>query len=306
MKISPKKKANFQKIVLDYYKENKRASLPWRKKINPYRIWISEIMLQQTQVDRVISFFNEWVNLFPSVQDLADASQVDVLKAWKGLGYNSRAIRVKRAAEILVNNYKGIFPKTVDEMQDLPGIGPYTAGAIMAFAYNKPAVFIETNIRRVFIYHFYPSASQSLGTSRSSATLGASYKGEDSERRVHDREILELVSQTLPEKNIREWYFALMDYGAHLGRELKLNGKKFNPNINSRHYAKQSKFAGSDREIRSRIVSILLEKKKDSISGILKKVSGLSSDVDRVERIISSLERDGFVEINNGKIFLKN
>ena len=297
MKISPKKKADFQKLVLDYYKENKRAQLPWRSKITPYRVWISEIMLQQTQVDRVVSFFNEWMKTFTTVQDLANASQIDVLKSWKGLGYNSRAIRLKRSAEILVNDYYGKFPKTIDEIQKLPGIGPYTAGAIMAFAYNKPTVFVETNIRRVFIYHFWKNEENPL------------LPGEGGFRRkpgeVHDKEILDLVSQTLPEKNIREWYFALMDYGAYLGRELKLNGKKFNPNIKSRHYTKQSKFSGSDREIRSRIVSILLENKKDSISGIVKKVSGLSDDVDRVERIISTLERDGFVEINKGKIFLK-
>ena len=284
MKISPKKKADFQNLVLDYYKKNKRSSLPWRKKINPYRVWVSEIMLQQTQVDRVISFFNQWMNKFPTVYDLASASQIDVLKVWKGLGYNSRAIRLKRAAEILVNDYDGIFPKNFEEIVELPGIGPYTAGAIMAFAYKKPSVFIETNIRRVFINYFF----------------------KDRTEKVHDREILELVSQTLPEKNIREWYFALMDYGAYLGRELKLNGKKFNPNIKSRHYTKQSKFSGSDREIRSRIVALLLDKKKDSISGIVKKVSDLSNDVDRVEKIISTLERDRFVEINKGKLFLKN
>jgi A/G-specific adenine glycosylase len=299
MKISPKKKVDFQNLVLDYYKKNKRASLPWRKQITPYRVWISEIMLQQTQVDRVISFFNEWVDKFPTVQDLARASQIHVLKNWKGLGYNSRAIRLKRAAEILVKEYGGMFPKRFEEIIKLPGIGSYTAGAIMAFAYNKQAVFVETNIRRVFIYHFHhPSVAR-----RASRHLPLA--GEETEHRVHDKEILDLVSQTLPEKNIREWYFALMDYGAYLGRELKINGKKFNPNIKSRHYTKQSKFAGSDREIRSRIVSLLLEKKKDSISGIVKKVSSLSNDIDRIEKIISTLERDGFVEMNNGIVLLK-
>ncbi|MDB4984101.1 MAG: A/G-specific adenine glycosylase [Patescibacteria group bacterium] len=283
MKLSPKRKADFQRLIMDYYEANKRASLPWRKKINPYRIWISEVMLQQTQVDRVVLFFENWMARFPTAHDLAAAPTIDVLKMWKGLGYNSRAIRLKNAAEILVKKYGGKFPKTLDEIMELPGIGPYTAGAVMSFAYDQKAVMIETNIRRVFINYFFKNSAE----------------------KIHDSEILNLVLQTLPEKNIREWYWALMDYGSHLGRELKRAGKKYNPNVKSRHYSKQSKFEGSDREIRSRILGILLDKKKDSLSGILKNVSDLSGDVDRVETIISKMEREGILEVKNGRINLK-
>ena len=204
MKLSDKKKEVFQNLVWDYYNKNKRDYLPWRKKITPYRIWASEIMLQQTQVDRVIPFFNNWMKLFPTIQKLAQVPQSEILRAWKGLGYNSRALRMKKTAAV------GNLPKTYDDLIKLPGIGPYTAGAICAFAYNQSVVIIETNIRRVFIHHFFKNKEN-----------------------VHDKELLEFIKNTLPENNFREWYWALMDYGSFLGKTVS------NPNKKSRHYALQ-------------------------------------------------------------------
>ena len=286
-------------MIWDYYKNNNRENLPWRKKIIPYRIWISEVMLQQTQVGRVKIFFENWMEKFPTVADLAKAPTVEILKMWKGLGYNSRAMRLKKAAGILVEKYGGKFPKNLDEILELPGIGNYTAGAIVAFAYDKKAVIIETNIRRVFIHHFWNGDADPLLCEERVVSAG------NRERSVHDNEILELVEQTLPDGNFRQWYWALMDYGAHLGRELKMNGKKYNPNIKSRHYAKQSAFAGSDREIRSRILSLLLENKKMDFDVLVKKLSDLSGDLDRVEKIIGKMEKEGILEIKGSKIFLK-
>ena len=288
MKISPKKKDQFQSFIWDFYAKNKRSSLPWRKQITPYRIWISEVMLQQTQADRVISFFNRWMEAFPTVESLAQASARDILKLWKGLGYNSRALRLKQAAQVVVSEYDGVFPKTVDQLVSLPGVGPYTAGAIVAFAYNKPVVMIETNIRRVFIYHFWD---------------GGAAEGRPA---IHDRDILTLISETLPPDHIRIWYYALMDYGSYLGKELKQSGKKFNPNTQSRHYTKQSTFKGSDRQIRGKILEILLSNHRQSIDTIIKKVSDLSHDHDRIEQVIGTLERDGFISLTKqGIIILK-
>jgi A/G-specific adenine glycosylase len=219
MKADLKQIKQFQKTVWNYYKTSARHNLPWRKNINSYCIWVSEVMLQQTQVDRVIEFFNAWTKQFPTVTKLANASQIEILKQWKGLGYNSRAIRMKKAAQVIISNYKGKFPTEYEELQKLPGIGPYTAGAISAFVNNQPVAIIETNIRRVFIHHFFQDDTD-----------------------VRDEDILELVKETLDKKNPREWYWALMDYGSFLGRTLNIKGKKYNPNTQSKHYTKQSKF----------------------------------------------------------------
>lgn len=284
MQLNKKEIQQFQKIVLDYFIISGRTHLPWREKINPYKVWVSEVMLQQTQVDRVIPFFNNWMKYFPDIQTLANASQIDVLKHWKGLGYNSRALRTKKCAEEIVQKYHGIFPKEKNEIEKLPGIGPYTAGAIVAFAYNQSTVIIETNIRRVFIHHFF----------------------QDQEN-VSDDAILDLVEKTLPEKDFRMWYWALMDYGSYLGRTLNIAGKKYNPNIQSKHYNKQSKFIGSDRQIRGRILEILLQEKNNEITlvKLQKGIVELTIDYERVQKILDQLVLENFIIIQNKKIQLK-
>lgn len=283
MQVSPSEIKKFQNIIWGYYTVSGRKNLPWRKSIHPYKIWVSEVMLQQTQVDRVIPFFNAWMKQFPTIQKLANASQVDLLRLWKGLGYNSRALRMKQAAQTIVKEHKGIFPKTVELLQKLPGIGPYTAGAIGAFAYNQPVNFIETNIRRVFIHHFFTDRSD-----------------------VHDDEIRLLVEQTLDTKKPREWYWALMDYGAFLGRTLNIKGKKYNPNIQSKHYTKQSKFSGSDREIRGMILKILLDNAYViSKKNLFKKISTISNDEARIQKIIQQMEREKYFDCIGDKIYLK-
>lgn len=276
MIVSSKKKDSFKKIVLDFYSVNKRETLPWRKNISAYQVWISEIMLQQTQVDRVIPFFKNWMKQFPTVQKLAQAPQTEVLRLWKGLGYNSRALRIKKTAEIIIRDYKGIFPKKYSEILKLPGIGPYTAGAISAFAYNEPITMIETNIRRVYIHHFFHDTTN-----------------------VHDRDLTPLIIETMDVNNPREWFWALMDYGAYLGKTIP------NPNKKSRHYVVQKKFKGSDREIRGKILAVLLESKKISLESLNKKMKEVSGDSDRIERIVSIMEREEFLEIKSGKVFLK-
>ncbi len=283
MTYAQKEIKQFQKTVWSYYKTSARHDLPWRKKINPYRIWVSEVMLQQTQVDRVVAFFDAWMKQFPSVTKLASASQIEILKQWKGLGYNSRAIRMKQAAQAIVNNFKGKFPTDYEELQMLPGIGPYTAGAISVFANNQPVAIIETNIRRVFIHHFFADHTD-----------------------IRDEDILELVEKSMDTNNPREWYWALMDYGSFLGRTLNIKGKKYNPNIQSKHYTKQSKFQGSDREIRSFILRLLLEN-NNSISKITlaKEIKNLSQDVERISKIMNQMIKEGYFEIVGSTICLK-
>ncbi len=284
MSVSQGKINFFQKTVWDYYAASGRENLPWRKKINPYKVWVSEIMLQQTQVDRVIPFFTAWMQSFPTIQKLADAPQTEILKHWKGLGYNSRALRMKQAAQVIIKKYDGKFPQGYDDLINLPGVGPYTAGAICAFAYNQPVVIIETNIRRVIIHHFF-----------------------DDRKNIHDKEILEIIIKTLDQKNPRQWYWALMDYGSYLGKELKSHGKKYNPNVQSRHYTKQKTFKGSDRQIRGKILEILLAQKKHVIlfNPLFKKLEGLSDNHDRIEVIVDQLEKENFIVVKNQKIQLK-
>ncbi len=223
--------AHFKKTIWKFYLENKR-SFPWRTTRDPYKIMVSEIMLQQTQTDRVVKKYEEWMTHFPTIESLAMSSLQKVLTHWQGLGYNRRALALKRTAETIFRTYDGNFPQTYDDLLELPGIGPYTAGAVMAFAYNKPFPVIETNIRTVFIHFFF----------------------KDEHGMIHDKEILPLIEKTLDTVNPREWYYALMDYGVMLKKTIGNLNKK------SRHYTKQSSFKGSNREIRSAIVRAITKK----------------------------------------------
>ena len=205
--------------------------MPWRNTTNPYHIWVSEIMLQQTQVSRVVEKYQAFLKLFPTVQQLAGASLVDVLKAWSGLGYNRRAKFLHQAAKIIMQERKGKFPHSLAAWDVLPGIGEHTAGAIMAYAYNEPVVFIETNIRTVFIHEFFGD-----------------------QENVSDAELLPFIKKALDEKHPREWYWAIMDYGAHL------KATTSNPSRKSKHYTVQTKFSGSVRQLRGKVVKQLLVK----------------------------------------------
>src|SRR6266481_1697553 len=227
--------AEFKRVVWDYYKKRKR-DFPWRRRRNPYKVLVSEIMLQQTQVGRVVEKYKEFFKKFPNLQSLAQARVGDVLTAWQGLGYNRRALMLKKLSEIVAVQYGGELPQDFEKLIELPGIGPSTAGGVMAFAFNKPVVFIETNIRRAYIHFFFKNAEK-----------------------VHDKKLIPLIEATLDRKNPREWYWALMDYGAMLGT------LEHNPNKRSAHYALQSKFKGSNREVRGSILKFLIAKKRVNV-----------------------------------------
>ncbi len=223
-----KKQERFVETVWNFYAANKREHLPWRQTQDPYKVLVSELMLQQTQVDRVIPKYNAFIKRWPTARHLASASLADVLKAWQGLGYNRRAKFLHQAAKAVVNDHNGVFPQTTQKLQTLPGVGPYTASAVAVFAYDHSELLIETNVRQVFLHHFFKQKTD-----------------------VADKEILQLIKRTLPVGSSREWYAALMDYGSYL--------KKTYGNVTQRsaQYAKQSRFQGSDRQIRGAILRFL-------------------------------------------------
>ena len=272
--ISKEDLKKFQRFVLSWYKKNKR-DLPWRHTENPYRIWVSEIMLQQTQVIRVIPKYKAFLSQFPTVRKLAKVQLKDVLLVWQGLGYNRRGKHLYEGAKYVVENLKGVIPQKQHELRKVPGIGPYIAGAICAFAYNQPTVFIETNIRTVFIHHFFNPQGRTLRVER-----------------VSDGEILEILEKTLPKVKSRVWYSALMDYGSYL----KANG--FSHNAKSKHYTKQSKFEGSFRQLRAKILKIVLEKSQTE-----KQLRIVSKDRTKVEikKALRLLVKESIIQKKKGK-----
>lgn len=254
--------AQFKKTIWRYYRAQSRT-MPWRRTRNPYRILISEVMLQQTQVSRVLNFYEKFIKQFSNFRVLARAKTRDVLFAWQGLGYNRRALALHNAAKKVAEEYGGRLPRDAGSLTGLPGIGPYTAGAIRAFAFNEPDIIIETNLRRVFIHFFFPRR-----------------------RKVTDAVIRRYIERTLDRKNPREWYWALMDYGAMLGETIA------NPNRRSAHYVQPLKFAGSDREIRGKILRLLLAKKRVSL---IEFDHAFGKTGHRAKKILSDLSREGFL-----------
>ncbi|MBP9771497.1 MAG: A/G-specific adenine glycosylase [Candidatus Pacebacteria bacterium] len=267
----------FKKRVWAHYKKHGRT-LPWRPislketrdRNFPYRVLVSEIMLQQTQVDRVIPKFDAFIKKFPSFQALTKASTGDVLRAWQGLGYNRRALALKRTAELIVRDYKGILPSSEKELIALPGIGTYTAGALRAFVFNEPSVIIETNIRTVYIHHYAELRGQNA----------------DKNGKIRDDDLLVLIGKTLDTKNPREWYWALMDYGSYLKKEFGNASQK------SKHYTRQSKFEGSRRQVRGAVLRALLQKPK-TISALMKELKKNKEDV---ASVLIDLKKEGFVQ----------
>ena len=270
----------FQKKITEYYKAHGRHTLPWRKTHSPYRILISEIMLQQTQVSRVIPKYNAFLKKFPDFTALANASTSELLGAWQGLGYNRRALYLRSTAQKIVSDFGNKLPKDQLKLITFKGIGTNTAGAICAYAFNMPAVFIETNIRRVYLDAFFKDASN-----------------------VSDSEIVQLISETMNAKNPREWYWAIVDYGAYLGTKA---GNRIieNPNRKSKQYARQSVFKGSNRQLRGEIVRLLLNRSTYSFTALANSVKDWP-DI-QITAVIKSLSAEGFVVEKNGKIFLKN
>jgi A/G-specific adenine glycosylase len=243
----------FQKIIKRCYSTQYR-DMPWRADTSPYYIFISEIMLQQTQVDRVIPKFNAFVQRFASFEALARASLTDVFAVWQGLGYNRRAKWLRESAGIICRIYNGRLPETIEELQTLPGIGYNTAAAICAYAFNKPVVYIETNIRTVIIHHFFKDAVD-----------------------VSDADISVIAARALDKKNPRQWCWALMDYGTMLKKEFK------NPSRKSASYKKQSLFKGSKRKLRGMIMKSVSQNESLSVKTLYRQIDSYSHEEIRTQ-----------------------
>ncbi len=260
--------SKFRDRVIEFYREHGR-NLPWRNTTDPYRILVSEVMLQQTQVSRVLGKYEEFLDLYQDFPALAQAPLGEILSAWQGLGYNRRALSLKRCAERVVNEYNGILPDDVENLLTFPGIGQATAAAVLVYAHNRPLVFIETNVRRVFIHCFFWERD-----------------------RVTDAEIRPLVAETLDRERPRDWYYALMDLGTHMAETIP------NPNRKSTRYRIQSRFEGSDRQIRGLVVRLLAPGGSLSRAAILDSCRGYSEE--RLGMILATLEEEGLVRSRDG------
>lgn len=262
---------DFIKFIWDFYKKNKR-DFAWRQTTDPYHIVVSEIMLQQTQTGRVVTKYQEFIAVFPDFKSLAKAERVDVLKQWVGLGYNRRGVALHEIAKKIELEFNEQLPDCPEILQTFKGLGPATAASIVAFAFNKPTVFIETNIRAVFLHSFYQKETE-----------------------IHDKMLLPLIEMTVCKKNPREWYYALMDYGVYLKKLHK------NPSRKSKHHSTQSQFEGSDRQIRGAIIKLLTQKKRCSLDALKKE---LAFEPARIEKQCNKLTKEGMVIKRGKEIFL--
>lgn len=268
----------FEGIVRSHYKKHGRHTLPWRPptlKLRgidaPYKILVSEVMLQQTQVDRVIPKYASFIKRFPTFQALGRAKTADVVREWQGLGYNRRALNLKKAAEVVVQKYNGKLPRDFDALVSLPGVGPYTAGALLSFIWNEPISFIETNIRTVFIHHFFQR-----------------------KKKVSDVEIENKIVETLDVENPREWYWALMDYGAYLKKTLP------NPSRKSAHHVPQKPFKDSYRQLRGNILK-LVSQKNVSEKTLFTKIKRKPVEI---RDALNTLAKEGFIKRRGKNISL--
>jgi A/G-specific adenine glycosylase len=266
-----------------HYRDHAR-DLPWRKTRDPYHILVSEMMLQQTQVARVVHKYEDFLSRFPDMASLAESPAADVLAAWQGLGYNRRALALRECAKTLMAQSGGALPRTLRQLTALPGIGPATGGAILAFAHGIAVPFIETNIRAAFLHYFFPGRED-----------------------VADTEILPLVSATLDREDPRTWYYALMDYGSRLKKTFP------NPSRRSRHHRPQSAFEGSRRQLRAHVLRLFLkgaggfprnEEREASMDDAPPMGAWSRDDVvsslpgwptDEVEAVLAQLLREGFL-----------
>ena len=272
VKITKSQINSFQIKIRDYFSHSGRQ-FPWRETTDAYAVLVSEVMLQQTQVTRVLTKYKEFLNKFPDVNTLATASLAQVFEVWSGLGYNRRAKYLRESAEMINKNFAGKMPQTIAELITLPGISHATAAAICVYAFNQPAVFIETNIRTVFLHEFFKD-----------------------KQGISDKEIMPLVATTLDQSNPRQWYWALMDYGTYLKKTFG------NPNIRSKQYVKQSKFNGSNRQIRGLILKVLLEKcalTREQLAQLLER------NIEQINANLQQMEKEGLISQISDRFVIK-
>lgn len=266
------------KTILSFYRTQERKHLPWRfshstsEKRDPYKIIVSEIMLQQTQADRVVLFYKNFLTQFKTVRALAKAPRAEVLKAWSGLGYNRRAKFLHEAAQTIVEKHGGKVPKDFAALVALPGVGEYTAKAVRVFAWNEPEVLIETNVRTVVIHHFFPR-----------------------KKKVSEKEILTKATELANGQDPRTWHAAMMDYGSYLKAAHGNASKK------SAVYAKQKPFKGSLREVRGAILK-KLQSGTHTTRALQEKLPPEMRE--RFQKALESLLADGLVRHEGRRVSL--
>lgn len=293
--LSKQEIKTFQKEILTWYEKHQR-DLPWRKTRDPYKILVSEIMLQQTQVNRVIPKFEAWLEAFPTVLVLAKAPVSEVLKMWSGLGYNRRALNLKKTAVVVSETYRGSFPKTEKELLTLPGIGAYTARAILCFAFNEQVTVVDTNVRKVILTQFLKNGNyiRHSGEERLQNLKSAPHVTVSDSGRMTDKQITELADQLLPHGKAYEWNQALMDYANLVLKKEKIK------------IPKQSKFHGSHRYYRGQVLKLLLAKKKVAINDLGPAIKKDFNETETVwlQTLLDQLVQEGFVVIKNKKVEL--
>lgn len=268
MKLTKDHIKRFQKKVFSFYHTHQR-SLPWRQTTDPYKILLSEIMLQQTQVTRVITYYHQWISQWSTIKAFAAAPCADVLKAWMGLGYNTRAVRLHNAAKKIVTKYHGDVLDAMRHYQDIPGVGRYTAHAVQIFASNADIVTVDTNIRRIFITEFHLPET------------------------VSEKDLWTLAEQCLPKGRSRDWHNALMDYGAlHLTAQ----------NTGIKPKTRQTRFQGSDRQIRAQILRHLLQQ-PESFTDLQ---SMFTLDRSRLKTILDKMINDALLVKKHTRYSVKN
>ncbi len=259
----------FQEKILSWYEENKRE-LPWRSTKDPYKILVSEIMSQQTQISRVIPKYEAWLQRFPTIKSLAEAPAAEVLRYWSGLGYNRRALNLQKTAQAIVNSGRNALPTSVEELKKLPGIGQYTASAVACFAYDAQIPVIDTNIRKVIAAEFFQG------------------------QLPDEKTIADIAREILPKGRASEWNQALMDFSSLVLKSVKIP------------IAKQSHFKSSDRWYRGQTVKLLLEIKKISFSGLLDYFADINPiDGERLDALLHKLSKDGLVDYKDRTISIR-
>lgn len=257
---------DFQQFIFHWWKENRR-DLPWRKTRNPYHILVSEVMLQQTQVARVLPKYKEFLQAFPTVPDLAAASPASVLRMWKGMGYNRRALYLQKTAQAIVSDHKGKFPQDEKKLLALPGIGKYTARAILVFGFKKDVSMVDTNVRQIITHFFYSGIPQK------------------------EKIIDETAERLVPIGKSWEWHQALMDFGA-----LELKNLKPRSPVSPISPRKSSvPFRQTNRFFRGRVMDMLRVGDMKELVLITEFAKLYDKDESFIQEILAGLVKDGLI-----------
>ncbi len=294
----------FHRTLLRWYRRHAR-DLPWRKTHDPYAIAVSELMLQQTQVDRVIPKFHQWMKLFPTINQLAGADTKSILAAWQGLGYNRRALYLQRMAQTIVKEHDGNFPDTLEGLRSLPGIGPYTASAIASFAFHQPVPLVDTNVKRV---------------------LGRIFVGWKKLEDMAEPQIWKLATDVLPKqkKHIYDYNQSLMDFGATICTATKPKCEECPLSKQCKSYPSilqaerkqlltkaptETQYFGKPRRIwRGKILKLLHDRPKGKAT-LLQIGKSIQPDfttdrIDWLRGVVATMEKDGLVVIKNKTVRL--